>query len=50
MGLELIEVILKLWESDPPHEHKGEFWQFSLKDTVDEETAICYIHRSRCRH
>ena len=45
MALESIEVILKLWESDPPYEHKGEFWQFSLKETVDEETAIGYIHK-----
>ena len=33
MALEAIEVILKLWASDPPYEHEGEFWQFSLANT-----------------
>ena len=33
MTVEAIDVILKLWASDPPYEHEGQFWQFSLKDT-----------------
>ncbi len=45
MSLEAIDVILKLWRSDPPYEHRGEFWQFSIKEHVDEETAIGYIHK-----
>jgi alkanesulfonate monooxygenase SsuD/methylene tetrahydromethanopterin reductase-like flavin-dependent oxidoreductase (luciferase family) len=42
---EAIEVILKLWASEPPYEHKGKHWQFQLKDNVDEETLIGYVHK-----
>ena len=45
MALESMDAILKLWATDPPYEHNGEFWQFSLKESVDEETAIGYIHK-----
>ena len=45
MAMESMDVILKLWASDPPYEHNGEFWQFSLKETVNDETAIGYIHK-----
>ncbi len=45
MTLEAIDVILKLWASDPPYEHEGQFWQFSLKENVNEESQIGYIHK-----
>ncbi|MBP89120.1 MAG: hypothetical protein CMJ64_20790 [Planctomycetaceae bacterium] len=45
MVLEAIDVILKLWDSDPPYEHNGKYWQFQLKDNVDEETLIGFIHK-----
>jgi len=45
MTQEAIEIILYLWEHDPPYEYEGKYWSFKLKDTVDEETAIGYIHR-----
>ncbi len=45
MTVEAIDVILKLWASDPPYEHKGQFWQFSLKENVDEESQIGFIHK-----
>ena len=45
MALEAIDVILDLWSHDPPYEHNGEFWQFKLKKTVDEECLIGYIHK-----
>jgi alkanesulfonate monooxygenase SsuD/methylene tetrahydromethanopterin reductase-like flavin-dependent oxidoreductase (luciferase family) len=45
MALEAIDVILKLWSTDPPYVHQGKHWQFQLKDNVDEETQIGYIHR-----
>ncbi|MBC8354976.1 MAG: LLM class flavin-dependent oxidoreductase [Planctomycetes bacterium] len=45
MAVEAIDVILDLWSHDPPYEHNGEFWQFQLKDTVDEESLIGYIHK-----
>jgi len=45
MTIEAIDVILKLWASDPPYHHDGEFWQFSLEKNVDEATAIGFIHK-----
>ena len=45
MAREAIDVILDLWSHDPPYEHDGEFWQFKLKDTVDEECLIGFIHK-----
>ena len=45
MTMEAIDVILKLWSSEPPYEHNGEFWQFSLKEHVNEETQIGFIHK-----
>ena len=45
MTVEAIDVILKLWSSDPPYEHDGRFWQFSLKEHVNEESQIGFIHK-----
>ena len=45
MAGEALDIILDLWATDPPYEYNGEFWQFSLKEHVDEETAIGYIHK-----
>ncbi len=45
MTVEALDVILKLWSSGPPYEHNGEFWQFSLKEHVNEETQIGFIHK-----
>lgn len=42
---EAIDIILKLWTTDPPYEIDGKFWKIRLKKTVDEETGIGYIHR-----
>ena len=45
MAWEAVDAILKLWTSDPPNEHEGRHWQFQLKDNVDEETLIGFIHK-----
>ncbi len=45
MALEAIDVILKLWSSDPPYEHNGKYWQISLKEHVSEVTQIGFIHK-----
>lgn len=42
---EAVEIILKLWASDPPYEYQGKFWQISLKKYVDPETGIGFIHK-----
>ena len=45
MVREAIEIILKLWETEPPYEYEGEFWSIRLRDTVDEETGLGFIHK-----
>ncbi|MBI3865719.1 MAG: LLM class flavin-dependent oxidoreductase [Planctomycetia bacterium] len=40
---ESLDMILKLWATDPPYEISGKFWNISLKKTVDSETGIGYI-------
>ena len=45
MALEAMDAILDLWSHGPPYEHNGEFWQFKLKDTVDDVAQIGYIHK-----
>jgi alkanesulfonate monooxygenase SsuD/methylene tetrahydromethanopterin reductase-like flavin-dependent oxidoreductase (luciferase family) len=40
---EALDMILKLWATDPPYEIEGKFWQIRLKKTVDEETGIGYV-------
>ena len=42
---ESIDMILRLWSSDPPYEIEGKFWNIHLKKTVDTETGIGYIHK-----
>src|SRR5262249_6342540 len=42
---EAIDMILRLWSSEPPYEINGKYWKISLKKTVDTETGIGYIHR-----
>jgi alkanesulfonate monooxygenase SsuD/methylene tetrahydromethanopterin reductase-like flavin-dependent oxidoreductase (luciferase family) len=42
---EAIDMILKLWATDPPYEIEGKFWTIRLKKTVDEETGIGYVHK-----
>lgn len=45
MTVEAIDVMLKLWSSEPPYEHNGQFWQFSLKEHVNEVSQIGFIHK-----
>jgi len=45
MTTEAIDMILKLWSSDPPYEIEGKYWNIRLKKHFDEETGIGYIHK-----
>jgi alkanesulfonate monooxygenase SsuD/methylene tetrahydromethanopterin reductase-like flavin-dependent oxidoreductase (luciferase family) len=45
MSDEAVDIILKLWSSEPPYEYDGRFWKISLKKCVDTETKIGYIHK-----
>jgi alkanesulfonate monooxygenase SsuD/methylene tetrahydromethanopterin reductase-like flavin-dependent oxidoreductase (luciferase family) len=40
---EAIDMILKLWSSEPPYEIEGKYWTVRLKKNVDTETLIGYI-------
>lgn len=42
---EAIDMILRLWSSEPPYEIEGKFWNISLKQTVDPEMGVGYIHK-----
>jgi alkanesulfonate monooxygenase SsuD/methylene tetrahydromethanopterin reductase-like flavin-dependent oxidoreductase (luciferase family) len=42
---EAIDMVLKLWSSEPPYEIEGKFWKVRLKQYVDPETGIGYIHK-----
>ena len=42
---EAIDMILRLWSSEPPYEIEGKFWSIRLKKCVDTETGIGYIHK-----
>jgi alkanesulfonate monooxygenase SsuD/methylene tetrahydromethanopterin reductase-like flavin-dependent oxidoreductase (luciferase family) len=42
---EATDMILKLWSSEPPYEIEGKYWTIRLKESVDAETGIGYIHK-----
>ena len=42
---EAIDMILRLWTTEPPYEIEGKFWTIRLAKTVDPETGIGYIHK-----
>ena len=43
MVAEAAEIILHLWDTDPPYEYDGQFWSIRLCENVDEETGIGFI-------
>jgi len=42
---EAIDTIVKIWTSDPPYDIAGEFWNVSLKKTVDPEMGLGTLHK-----
>lgn len=45
MMAEAIDIIIKLWTSDPPYQIKGQFWTVNLKEHVTPELGIGVIHK-----
>jgi len=45
MMLESIDMILKLWQSDPPYEIAGKYWQISLKDNIWPRYKVGYMSK-----
>lgn len=42
---ESIDMILKIWTSDPPYEIEGKFWNVRLRNTVDRDLRIGSLHK-----
>ncbi|HEY7329523.1 MAG TPA: LLM class flavin-dependent oxidoreductase [Gemmataceae bacterium] len=42
---EAIDMILRLWATEPPYEIQGKFWTIRLAKNVDSDTGIGYIHK-----
>jgi alkanesulfonate monooxygenase SsuD/methylene tetrahydromethanopterin reductase-like flavin-dependent oxidoreductase (luciferase family) len=42
---ESVEMILKIWTSDPPYEFSGNFWNVSLKRNLDPEMGLGALHK-----
>ena len=42
---EAIGMILELWSTEPPYEIEGRFWNITLREFVDTETRIGFIHK-----
>jgi alkanesulfonate monooxygenase SsuD/methylene tetrahydromethanopterin reductase-like flavin-dependent oxidoreductase (luciferase family) len=40
---EAIDIILKLWDGEPPYIYRGKFWTIELQKHVDHETGIGFI-------
>ncbi len=45
MVLEAVDMILKLWASDPPYEIDGRFWKISLKHGIWPEFKVGWVPR-----
>jgi len=45
MVLESIDIILKLWQQDPPYEIDGRFWKISLAENIWPEFKVGYVPR-----
>ena len=42
---ESVEMILKIWTSDPPYEFAGNFWNVCLKRHLDPEMGLGALHK-----
>jgi alkanesulfonate monooxygenase SsuD/methylene tetrahydromethanopterin reductase-like flavin-dependent oxidoreductase (luciferase family) len=45
MTEEALDMVLRLWDSEPPYHLEGKFWRIHLAKTVDTETGIGYVHK-----
>jgi alkanesulfonate monooxygenase SsuD/methylene tetrahydromethanopterin reductase-like flavin-dependent oxidoreductase (luciferase family) len=42
---EAIDMILRIWTSDPPYRLEGQFWNVSLRDKVDPKVGMGGLHK-----
>ena len=45
MVAESMDIILKLWSTDPPLEYNGKYWNISLHKNVEETIGMGVIHK-----
>ena len=45
MVLEAIDMVLELWAADGPIELKGDFWNISMKENIDDEVGLGVVHK-----
>ncbi len=45
MLLESIDMVLKLWAQDPPHDLPGRFWNISLRDNISPGYKVGWVPR-----
>jgi alkanesulfonate monooxygenase SsuD/methylene tetrahydromethanopterin reductase-like flavin-dependent oxidoreductase (luciferase family) len=43
MMVEAIDMILKIWESDPPYDIKGKYWNTKIQDWVIDEIGLGHM-------
>ena len=42
---EAIEMILRIWTSDPPYTFAGQYWSVNLSETIDAQMGIGRLHK-----
>ena len=45
MTAEATDIIFYLWDNDPPYEYEGKYWNIRLKDTVEADCGMGFIHK-----
>ena len=45
IAVDAINIIMKIWTSDPPYDIQGEFWNCRLKESIDKEMGIGGLHK-----
>ena len=43
--VESIDMIMKIWTSDPPYDLRGTFWNVCLSEHIDEEFGLGTLHK-----
>jgi alkanesulfonate monooxygenase SsuD/methylene tetrahydromethanopterin reductase-like flavin-dependent oxidoreductase (luciferase family) len=42
---EAIDMVLRIWTSEPPYKFAGQFWSMKLSETIDEQMGIGRLHK-----
>jgi alkanesulfonate monooxygenase SsuD/methylene tetrahydromethanopterin reductase-like flavin-dependent oxidoreductase (luciferase family) len=47
MLIESMDMIARIWASDPPYEFDGEYWKFGIRKAINEKLGIGYMPKPR---